>query len=77
MRDSSSRRCGKLIGDARCDHQGTSGIHPRFSHYFRFHFHGKTDTAACSEIIAHRRQPAGKGFPAAADQQLVVGQPRV
>ena len=38
-----------------CGRQGTSGMHPRGFPLFNFHLDGKTDTdtAACSDIIAH------------------------
>ena len=39
-----------------CGRQGTSGIHLRVSHGFDGHLDGKTDTAACSEVIAHSSQ---------------------
>ena len=49
---------------------------------FDLHLDGKTDTAACSEIIAYGSRVVGrpvvKGLPAAAGRRVfVVGQPRV
>ena len=34
-----------------CGRQGKSGMHSRGFHFF--HLDGKTDTAACADIIAH------------------------
>lgn len=55
---------------AICGRQGASGIHARVSHYYSdLHLGGKTDTTACSEIIAYSGQSVVRGFPAAAGRR--------